>query len=64
MENPAYSMCTPLPAPGELFETDKPGLYRLVIQVNLVKQVTATNSWTRETLTTSPLTIMVEKSSP
>jgi hypothetical protein len=50
-----------LPAPKELFQIEKPGIYTLEIQMQMFRVIKSTNQWTRELIQFSPIKIRVEK---
>jgi hypothetical protein len=50
-----------LPAPGELFQIEKPGVYTLEIQMQMFRVIKDTNEWSRKLFQFSPLKIKVEK---
>jgi hypothetical protein len=51
----------PLPAPKELFQMDKPGVYTLDIEMQLFQIVKKSGSWSRNLLRFGPVRIQVEK---
>jgi hypothetical protein len=50
-----------LPAPKELFQMEKPGVYKLEIQMQMFKIHKNTNQWTRELVRFSSVRFKVEK---
>jgi hypothetical protein len=54
----------PLPAPKDLFQMDKAGVYTLDIQMQLFQIVSGSNGWIRNLLRFQPVRIKVEKPDP
>ncbi len=50
-----------LPAPGDMFEMEKPGSYKLELQMQMFRVIKGTNQWTRELIRFSPIHIRIEK---
>jgi hypothetical protein len=50
-----------LPAPADLFQMEKPGIYMLEIQMQMFRVVRVTNQWTKPLIRFSPIRLKVEK---